>query len=329
MTYTIYYYVGGDYYKKINIKSRFVNFKDTKCKSIIKHYDKINFIHQFNHNVTMDKKNTFEYTSAADAIKRSNINTFHKTISCLIYNISSISIQNLPIANQNHNFYNRIMTKFKKHSKIARIRLYLAGLNALPQKLTDHEKYECNVCGVVIMGKLNEHPIFDHLIHSEHCVYIKLTNDIEHIYSVSGDIILYENIVNDAIVYCTICNIRPAGILCMDCGHVDSCKSCFLSTKTCVSCDLDTTEFCILNYSSAILDKPVYNKSETINISDMSNLHETQIYYVNIPCMHVSSRMETSFCESCMTSLFGFIPFKFAFRGHNIVIDDKNSEKPI
>lgn len=323
MTHTIYYYVGNDYYKKINIKSTLVEFKNSKCKSIIKHYDKINLIQQFDHD---DRKNTPECTSAADAIKRTNINTFHKTISCLIYNVSSISIQNLPIANQNHSFYDRFMNNFKRCSKIARVRLYLAGLNARPRNITDGDKYECNVCGVVIMGQLNEHPIFDHLIHNIHCVYVKLTNDIEHVYSVHGDIILYENIIADVIVHCTICNVRPAGVLCMDCGHVDSCKSCFLSTRTCVSCDLETTEFCILNYSSAILDKPVYNKSETINISDMSDVHETQNYYVNIPCMHVSSsRMETSFCESCMTSLFGVIPFKFAFRGHGI--DDKNSDK--
>lgn len=312
----LYLYAGKDGYKKISINTKCIKRAGECGKSIIKHFNKVKF-------ETMLKQKIFEsaatvtpraHNCAADAIKHANINTITDTMASSFYNVKCIGMHNLATVNYSDcrrwwNLTNTENIDFLKTS------IYLAGLNVVSAGLVSRKTYSCNVCGVIITGQLNKYPVFDHLVHSPNCAYIKLSNDVECAYTITGYPIVYETIAGAACTpTCVYCNVNPVGVLYMDCAHADACKTCFMAKKTCMSCDVETTEFCVLNYSTTQLNAPVYMKTNVINISDMSSLYESQVFYVNIPCMHVTQSVEKGFCESCMTSLIGHVDFTYTYR---------------
>lgn len=295
----VYIHMDNNKYKQLDIKSKMISL--TPVNSIIKHFDKIEFARGISSITSSDVLENFD-----DNIKHINVNYITSAISESFYTVNTISMENLPIIDNNKYWC------FNSEKS----RVFSGGWNTLRINFyTTH--YKCNVCGIIISGPLCEHPILDHIVHNPHCPYTKLSTDIKHVYTISGHMILYDvfhvsDDIYDNAFLCRSCKKRRISIVYTDCLHADSCKTCFFAKKTCTSCDKETTEFCIISFSS--IERPLYKKTETLNMSDMSVLYESQNYHINVPCMHVCNKNETGFCKICMTCILGTLIFKFTYK---------------
>lgn len=326
-------YNGTDNFREFIVNTTTIENRVNKVPVIIKLVEKIRFKHGITYNDLFSSAYQIRKTDYNNRVRMINCNSVLKTLGNLFYNITCID-QNMPTVDaplQRRLIKNPIWPELQRSMSTRKLTLYDAGLNPVRNSsinIFGCAKYTCIVCNVMIVGSLNVNPIIDHIAHSPGCALIRLRYNMDYIrQTVDGSniIIVYANNVFDKqyniynTAMCNLCFVSKADVLCMDCAHVDMCRSCFMVMKTCGACDTHTTEFCLLNIHSNGIERitPTYMETDNVNLSDASILHESQALFTTLPCMHVFSEDNFTYCKICLTVSIGTIEFKYATRVFN------------
>lgn len=328
-------YNGTDKYDEFIVGTTTIENRYCASTSVIKLASRIRFKHGIVYEDLFDcgaRAYEPDYNYRARETNHAGIRT---VIDNLFYNTRCIRLETMPIVDRawRPGWIKNYTTSSILSSRAANARkwaLYDAGLTVMLRSVTVFgcARYTCRVCGIIIVGNLNPNPIIDHIAHSPYCALVRLRYNVNHVlHAPGGPMIVYANNVpngiwsrNNDIMRCKLCFVQPSDVLCMDCAHVDMCRSCFMVMKTCGACDMPTTEFCLLNVNnnraitSTLECDSSFACTGNVNLSDASVVHESQMFYAAVPCMHVFETDDFTMCKMCCTLCVGTVCFRYAAR---------------